>query len=90
MAVQTTEPEWARCAENIVREIAFSSKHSVFSSDDVWDLLTQDEVPPPHEPRALGPIMQRLAREKVMVPVGYAESRRRHGGIVRTYISAKV
>lgn len=84
-----TDPEWAEYAENLVREIASGpdAKRLQFSSDDVWDLLRNDEIAPPHEPRALGPIMRRLIVEQVISPVGFAVSRRRHGGTVRTYLA---
>lgn len=83
---------WADHAENAVRELValgknFGPTHEQFTSDDVWELLAMDEIPSPPEPRALGPVMQRMIREKLITPVGYAESRRRHGGIVRTYVA---
>ena len=38
------------------------------TSDDVWDRLWDRNVPAPHEPRALGPVMRRAGREGLLRP----------------------
>ena len=41
-----------------------------FTTDAVHGLLQAWEVPEPHEPRALGPIMQRAIKRGICVPTG--------------------
>lgn len=81
-AEQGTDPAWAEQAERAVRDLAAVT---AFTPDDVWDRLHHLGVQPPREPRALGPILKRLAKDKVIRPGGFTESRRRHGAPVRIY-----
>lgn len=60
-AVQRVErharPEWLRCALLAVYDVA--RYRAEFTTDAVWALLDARDVPPPHEPRAMGPVMKR-------------------------------
>jgi len=38
------------------------------SSDDVWMRLRALEMPEPHDPRAMGPVMRRAVREGLLRP----------------------
>lgn len=78
-----TDPEWEAAAESAVRGLA--DLKASFTPDDVWEYLERIGVPPPREPRALGPILKRLANADVIRPKGFTESRRRHGAPVRIY-----
>lgn len=82
-AQQGTDPDWEADATKAVRTLAVSGRD--FSPDDVWILLEEGNVPPPREPRALGPILKRLAKVGEIRPKGFTESRRRHGAPVRIY-----
>jgi len=77
-----TDPTWATKTEAIIRALVADGD---FTADDVWDDLAKAGVTAPHEPRALGPILKRLIRAKVIQPMGYTESRRRHGAPIRVY-----
>lgn len=54
-------PEWLQLAERYVRGLPSGLS---FTTDQVWDAV--GEVATTHEPRALGAVMMRLAREKVV------------------------
>jgi hypothetical protein len=87
-AEQGTDPDWAGKAEAAVLQLARSTQTNApgtFTPDDVWVKLEELRVAPPREPRALGPILKRMANAKVIRAVGFTESRRRHGAPVRIY-----
>lgn len=78
-----TDPSWASEAEKCIHVLA--RRYMEFTSDDVWDMLETLGIDPPHERRALGPVMLRMVKSDVITPIGYDTSRRRHGGTVRVY-----
>lgn len=64
---------WQQYAEQQIRLMA--STGLIFTSNEVWNFL-----PTPENGRWLGPVMQRLAREGVIVKVGEGVlSHRGHG-----------
>lgn len=78
-----TDPNWEKVATRVVHALAQSGQD--FSPDDVWVKLEEQGESPPREPRALGPILKRLAKADVIRAKGFTESRRRHGAPVRIY-----
>lgn len=83
---QGTDPVWAAAAEQAV-VVMLRADNGYFTADDVWDALTTANVPAPREPRALGPILRRLANDGTIQATGFTESRRRHGAPVRVYVA---
>jgi hypothetical protein len=59
------DPDWKVEAERVVRRLA--EQGQPFTADDVWGLLQGVST---HEPAALGGVVQRLAREKVISRTG--------------------
>jgi len=59
---------WLDEAWSAVRVVA--ERRMEFTTDAVHGLLQAWEVPEPHEPRALGPIMQRAIKRGICVPTG--------------------
>jgi hypothetical protein len=82
-AQQGTDPGWKVEAAATVRHLA--RRGADFTPDDVWVRLEELRIPPPREPRALGPILKRLANADVIRAKGFTESNRRHGAPVRIY-----
>lgn len=62
---QNAEQEWLDCAYQAVMVIA--KRRPEFTADPVWRLLEYWQVPPPHEPRALGPVMIRAVKRGLCV-----------------------
>ena len=58
-----TDPSWATDIENIITGLATDT----FTTDDVWQAASDANLDVPHEPRALGAILHRLARQQVIV-----------------------
>jgi hypothetical protein len=54
-----TDPTWATNIENLILALPTAT----FTTDDIWQAATDANLPLPHEPRALGAILHRLARE---------------------------
>jgi len=81
-----TDPAWEAQAVAVI--VRLSGNPGPFTVDDVWDALTALGVPSPREPRALGPVMKRAVRDRLLIPQGYVQSRRRHAAPVRAYIGA--
>lgn len=85
---EASSPDWVTEATRATRDLAALTQGqgaAPFTPDDVWDLLETRGVEPPREPRALGPILKRLTKAAAIRPVGFTESRRRHGAPVRMY-----
>jgi len=82
-AERGTDPEWAAKAERICLHLA--NRVDAFTPDLVWATLEEEQVPPPREPRALGPVLQRLVRQGKLKHTGYAPSNRRHKSPVGVY-----
>lgn len=60
---------WLTQAGNAIAVVARLRRE--FTSDAVWALLAHWKVPPPHEPRALGPAMKRAMREHICRSTGH-------------------
>lgn len=58
-----TDPTWATDIENIITRLATDT----FTTDDIWQAATDANLDMPHEPRALGAILHRLARRRIIV-----------------------
>jgi hypothetical protein len=58
-----TDPSWATNIENIILSLATDT----FTTDDVWQAASDANLDVPHEPRALGAILHRLARQQMIV-----------------------
>lgn len=58
-----TDPSWATNIENIILGLATDT----FTTDDVWQAASDANLDMPHEPRALGAILHRLARQQMIV-----------------------
>lgn len=74
---------WVLAATGAVMELANTG--DPFTTDDVWEVLAAAGEPEPREPRALGPIIQRLVKASTIYAIGYTASRRRHQAIIRIY-----
>lgn len=88
-AQRGTDPDWEAAAVEAVLSLVEREKVSStpFTPDDVWDWLGTNGWEPPREPRALGPILRRLAKADIIRASGFTESRRRHGAPVRLYVA---
>lgn len=60
-------PEWMARAEAAVMQVARTKAQ--FTTDDVWLVLDK-----PREPRALGPVLHRLARAGILENVGFQKT----------------
>lgn len=70
-------PEWMARIERLVMFLAVEHPEG-FTTDDVWQYCEEHGIESPHEPRALGAIFLKLAREGAIVKTGrYITSRRR-------------
>jgi hypothetical protein len=63
---QHADAAWIALAYDAVLECARSMAR--FTTDDVWQVLASRRVGPPPEPRAMGAVMNRARREKVIRP----------------------
>lgn len=84
---ENADADWLTRAADAVDDLAHRGEP--FNVDDVWDLLAAWSVPAPREPRALGPVMYRAARDGVIVSDGWVTSRRRHQAPIRMYVAAR-
>ena len=72
---QHADTEWLRIATGIVKALA-AGGHP-FTTDRIWLMLEQVPVAT-HEPRALGAVMRRLARDGIIRTTGeYVKTQRR-------------
>lgn len=60
------DPEWKAVAYGVVRGLAALGEP--FTADDVWDRLP--ETVDTHEPAALGPVMLRASKARLIVKTG--------------------
>jgi hypothetical protein len=68
---RNAEPSWLDAAWTALLAAckdAWASRDGSLVSDDVWLRLYSDGVPAPHDPRAMGPVMQRAVREGLLLP----------------------
>ena len=61
---RNADPVWKQQAQTIVRNLAH--RLDELTTDDVWQALNCAGVDVPHEPRALGAVMQSAARQNVI------------------------
>jgi diketogulonate reductase-like aldo/keto reductase len=78
---------WKVEAEAAINYCATYNRY--FTTDHIWELLEGWKVPPPHEPRALGPLMQKAVKHQIIKPVGVSNSKmvRAHARPKTTYES---
>jgi len=62
------EPGWKHMAVRAFIKVSYGKDE--FTTDDVWEQLDEWEVDPPHEPRAMGPLVTQLLREGVIEHTG--------------------
>lgn len=77
---------WSALADIAVSWCA--EHHDEITTDDVWQRLADQGVDPPHEPRAIGPVMRRAVADGVIVSTDrYVRSRRpvHHRAPLRVY-----
>jgi len=80
-----TDPHWR--AEAFLSADRVMARMEVFTTDDIWIDLERRRVPPPHEPRAMGPIMRFLHQNGEVEISGVTSSNltRGHGRPVKIY-----
>lgn len=68
--------DWLAAARLAVQELVRIGRD--FTTDDVWERLTAREVPPPHEPRAMGAVMRWAGRANLatLAPLPHVKSNR--------------
>lgn len=81
-----TDSNWLRAAETVIKMLA-KSRVNGFTTDDVWEQLDKMGMTGQvHDNRALGPVMSRCARSKIIVATGqYAPSLRRHCAPIKVW-----
>jgi len=81
-----TDSNWLRAAEAAIKMLA-KSRVNGFTTDDVWARLdAMGMTGQVHDNRALGPVMKRCARDKIIVSTDkYAPSLRRHCAPIRVW-----
>lgn len=81
-----TDSNWLRAAETVIKMLA-KSRVNGFTTDDVWEQLDKMGMTGQvHDNRALGPVMSRSARSKIIVATGrYAPSLRRHCAPIKVW-----
>jgi len=81
-----TDSNWLRAAETVIKMLA-KSRVNGFTTDDVWEQLDRIGMTGQvHDNRALGPVMSRCARSKIIVATGqYAPSVRRHCAPIKVW-----
>jgi hypothetical protein len=72
-----TAVEFTAVAQDAIKDCA--ACYDEFTTDDVWDWIERNAPVAVHDRRALGPIMQRMARAGTIRSTGrYIASVRRH------------
>ena len=74
--------DWLASAESAVRRVGASQR--VFTADDVWRKLSEMNVPPPREPRALGAVINGLSRRGGIVKGSHPGDPFLHVAVPRT------
>ena len=59
-----TNPTWA----TDITQIILNLPTPTFTTDDIWQAATDNNLMIPHEPRALGAILHRLAKQNLITP----------------------
>lgn len=85
LRVQASSVPWRTIAWDVLMELA--RERTTLTSDDLMEEMDRRGVSRPVEARAVGPVMLRAIREKVLIPIGYTRGRdaRHHGDVARLY-----
>ena len=79
-----TKQQFTECATEAIKTVG--RMRMLFTTDDVWDWLATHHGSAAHDNRAIGPIMSRLAKAKIIRPTGdYRPSVRRHCAPIRVW-----
>ena len=71
---ENANDEWLETAFAVVEFLAQTGR--TFTSDDVWELMAHKDVTT-HEPRAMGAVLRKAAKLKLIHPTGgYVKTRR--------------
>ena len=78
---------WSDECAHVIWRLARSGE--TFTTDEVMTIMAASEYKT-HEPRALGPVVNRALRKKVIKPTGdYVKSTRRHSSPIPVYIGTR-
>lgn len=58
---RNAEEPWKQACRDAIRQIALDKAE--FTTDDVWEYLSDNDVELPHEVRAMGPLMSSAAKQ---------------------------
>lgn len=68
---QHARKAWLDAAYDAVERICrLRGPGGTFTTDAVWAVLEKQATPPPHEPRAMGPVMRRAVHERLVTVTG--------------------
>ena len=78
---------WSDECAHVIWRLAKSG--DPFTTDEVMTIMAESQYKT-HEPRALGPVVNRALRKKVIKPTGdYVKSTRRHSSPIPVYIGTR-
>lgn len=78
---------WSDECAHVIWRLAKSKEP--FTTDEVMTIMAESPYKT-HEPRALGPVINRALRKKVIKPTGdYVKSTRRHSSPIPVYIGTR-
>jgi hypothetical protein len=81
---RNTAPQFEIDAEYAV--LTVGRMRQTFTTDEVWEWLESHKMTEAHDNRAIGPIMNRLAKaNRIRFTGQYAPSRRRHASPIRVW-----
>jgi len=81
---RNTNETFTQCARQAILNVGRMRQR--FCSDDVWDWLSNHNSVEAHDNRALGAVMSKLHKEKIIKPTGdYVPSKRRHMSPIRVW-----
>jgi hypothetical protein len=81
---RNTHPQFEIDAEYAV--LTVGRMRQTFTTDEVWEWLEQHRMTAAHDNRAIGPIMNRLAKaNRIRFTGQYQPSRRRHASPIRVW-----
>ena len=79
-----TVETFKQCARQAILNVGRMRPH--FTSDHVWDWLQTHDSVQAHDNRALGAVMSKLHKDKLIRPTGdYVPSKRRHMSPIRVW-----
>jgi hypothetical protein len=72
---RNADPLWKRNAWSVL--LMFARTGDTFTTDDVWEYMNKHGMETPHEPRAMGAVMVKACRRKIIEPTDrYVKSQR--------------